>query len=534
MAKKKDKGSEKKVIDKLSQLISRMSDEDWDDLADCFYRGDSKAQLNNNYYRYKRPDYSKTKSDVFNWFGPFWNVQLDDDKKELCHFVRDDAERFTDIQRQDEIHDYFYSLFGRFNKDYKNNAWRLYGPLWILETFHYEDKLDLVLEVLRQDAYFYDQYLDNNEKFFASVLCQLGKNQLPVLVDFMSEQGLIPSSKAFVFDAIVEIALSQPSARLQAISAILKYLDKAYALCKQGAVAVNIDHYAYTLATAHIKEALPMLRKLYADLNLPSLDVEGIEEVESIMNDETIKFRYKYFSFNEYLENEDYFDIGFGFNDEDIDDFCSDDDDDWDFDDDDDDEDWDIDDEDEEYDIFWPVDDNEDQKRYTIKVELRDAPEEISRTLDVPSNIKLFALKEVIMKSFGRTDELTIFEYHKGLDRYLSDDMCMVLGYTDTKNAQYFTLQQLLKKKNDQAELFVDGKMQLTHQITLIKKGKYADDDPEEWLIDLVSAKGVYPVKSCKSMDEHAKKIASKKYRKLNETTIIDDLRRWEWQAFDE
>lgn len=539
MAKKKDKSTDKMMDDFLkmmSEYAKDLTPENQQKIDDILTgKTDVDDTINEMFYRYERPDYSKLGTREITWLGPFFNAEPDDNRVSLCGWVKDESERLPLEQKRDDLRKYFYTLFDTFDKNEKYDEWKFYGPLWMMEYLKLNDCLDVVLEALRQDAHFFSAFIELSYPYMTAVLRQLGSGQMDVLKDFLYEKGLVPASKVPVFDAIVSIAIHEPAQRLAALSTISAYLSHCYDICIQGADASNIDHYANTLATAHIKEMLPILEKLYHDVEIPPLEFsDGIKDVKEIMDDEDVPFRFEHDSLNDYLMDlygdpttKPYRDMPYGHffteaemkeldkkaekvrkefkeNDDFDDDYLN--------------------------SLYPPaLDSDEPQQCYTVKVALEEAPVPVSRTFTVPSNIYLREFAELIMTAFGRKD-LPHFHFECQKEYYTPEDSNPVID--PEHDADLITLQHLLKKEGQQIGFTLLGGSKLDvyfweHNIVLKEISEY--EDPEGYyLVDLEGAEGAYPPKACKNMKEYEKRLRTGKIRRINDMTIADNLNRWE------
>ncbi len=466
-------------------------------------------KINDMFYDYKKPDYESLivgDKRVISWPGPFWNAQDDDNPRELCEFVANDAKNLSPEQQRNDLRDYLYRLYADFDPERHENVWKFYGPMWMLEKLHRENPklpsdLDIALEALRQDGYFYEQFLSADADYMAAVLYQLGWQQIPVLLDFLNEGGRYPMVKRIAFDAIVMTALNRPELRLKAVSTLATYLNRCYNICLQGASSANIPEYANSLATAHISETLPLLKKIYnSGIELPPMYFDDFEDVKKTMDDKSIPYKYDYSSLDDYMheeskrhdkqEKENRYDslldalaelygeeLG---NDGD------------------------------EY--YKPMTDGDKvDKPFYVTVELQGAPEEVSRTLRVPSNIYMTNLVEVLFVAFTAKNDI-----RKIVPPYrITDNAGNELNVLNDE-----ALIDYCKKKGDTIWLETKhNKETWRHKITLNKVGRTFPDDG--YYLDITNAVGEYPGHSCKSMADYAKKFATKKRHKKPDTSLI-------------
>ena len=182
MAKKKDDGFEE-FLEAFQDLLSLRDKGAGNTFSDMY---DQALELmNTNFYRYKRPDYKKGYDNIVpDWLGPMWNAQHDDSIRELCDFVANDGKNVDEEQKRKDFKKYLWFLFDAYKQDDTNSVWKLYGIYWLMEHFGIKD-LDLVLESLRQDAYFISHYTLGVEDMMISALYQNADGNLDMLKEFM-------------------------------------------------------------------------------------------------------------------------------------------------------------------------------------------------------------------------------------------------------------------------------------------------------------------------------------------------------------
>ena len=205
--KMKKKGSTK-GFDALLAKIERqnsfdgLSEKDFDLLqAALLIEGQREKVYNTLYYSYEKPEYEEMSPAARSWLLPFWNVEQDDNKVSLCAFVDEDGKSLSDSQRESFLCQYLHELYGSFTPFKPGtapNEWRFFGPLWLMEKYQMKDSLNIVLEALRQDAFFMTTYVVDQADYLSALLYQLGRNQVDILGKFLYEDGLIPTGKPIV------------------------------------------------------------------------------------------------------------------------------------------------------------------------------------------------------------------------------------------------------------------------------------------------------------------------------------------------
>ena len=183
-------------------------------------------------------------------------------------------------------------------------------------------------------------------------------------------------------------------------------------------------------------------------------------------------------------------------------------------------------------DIHGIYDVSEKAKRYTVRVELVDAPEKVTRTLQLPSNMVLSGFAQLIMLAFGRQDVPEPYEFvEEDGFRFVSDDEEFALDkdYWKMDDVEFNTVGFLLQKKGETVSFNIrKGKKKVIwrHTIVLEKSGRYTEKS--EHRIELLKGEGFYPSKSMKSMDDYVKHFQQDKPKKPNFDGIRQRIRDFE------
>jgi hypothetical protein len=505
MSKKKheEEGSAAEMlIDQILSHLSEMSEEERK-IAMQMLIGTSDEDsndpeyLNSRYYKYEGPEvYNKGSKRVPKWLKEMWDAYDYDSWLQLCQDTDEKGKELNDEKRSQDIRKYLYMLIDEFYycQYPEPNPIRLIGPLWLIEKHQLTDCLGLILELLRQDAWFYTAYIDHAPQCLSAVLYQIGKDEPKKLIDILYEDGLIPLIKPIVFNALIWITLRQPQNRLGVIAMLTAYLNHCLKICKKGASARNVPIYGRALAYAHINEARPILKRLFTEVK--TLDMEVFQEIKRIYDDPTDHLEgFLFDSIDGYLNHQEEQDGNWDYDEEDY-----------------------YDDEEEEEILETDLyDRRKEQKRYTIRVELTDAPELVERTLQVPSNIRLKALAQLIMVAFGRQEEPTEYLYQTK-DNLYPDSSC-----------HSFTLGDMLKRKNQSALFIIYNKKNDTHWkhgIVLEKSADYSERTTN--YITLLDGRGTYPSASIPDMDTYLLRFMDGKLKKPNFKTVREHIREFE------
>jgi hypothetical protein len=439
------------------------------------------------YYRYLRPDYRKfVKGCKPNWLGMIYFLMNDDDPYQICNLVWRGCQNIPTDDRTRDLRYYVYFILSEYEKDCAYYPWVLLGAFWLMAKMKWEDGVDLILETLRQDAFFFNTFFNDYEAVVAAALYELGKNKTDDLESFMREDGLMPQAKVIVFTALTQIVNGSES-KEEKLPTFLAWCNEYFADCvseyKKGQCFDEIDYYIAALVNLHVEEALPLIEKCLKALPvLKDIIHVGVTDIKDIINDSERYLSKKYPVINDYLlaqwsggtELLDMEDVGIGSLGE-----------------------WHDDDE-------VTYDKDKDSKLFTISVRLNNAENlghTVSVRLKVCSNMRLSALMEILMVAFDQKyDEwgsIIVPEY-VFLDKYgnyyskkygWTTDALLDAGL-NTSNSYDNVLSDVLQKPGDVLRMYTRYFTiePWSHDVIL-----ETTDDREYCLPTLLSSEGCYP-----------------------------------------
>ena len=547
MSKKKDgKDDFFKIIRELNDTLSSMNEEE-KELFEDLVKGNVNPEkmIDENWHTYELPDYSAMIHPLAEWLRPLATFSHLSEFKEQCLKAAKEAEKLERAQLVADLHNFIYTYLAFMYDEnevfqVKRSNKHLFAAFWLISHFNLTEMLDDVLETLRQKyAVLNYVYLTGTEFVGTAILHEIGKNQMEKLVEFLNSQGYIPMVKPIVFDALAYTYMLDPDLRLKALHHINNYLQRCLDIGLQGGHVANISHYAHTLACVHAKETLPMLRRIYKSIDIPAIEVKNIREVEKIMADKSqtlhavlpktmddfaedivqmaIEKRLDELDDRNALDDED---------EEDWDDF---DDEDWeeldeDDEDNEEDEDLDEDDEDEEdFNIYF--DEDMEQKKYILKVTLDGTKKKVERLLQVPSNLYLDNLAHFLFLSFEWYDDATsvwfedarkkYFKSHSSDDEPDNDDELFMADYV---------VSDLISRRSPKVGFCIQvGSTIWKCKVRLQETGMY-DEDDEEPYVQLLQAKGSFPVYTMVTMDDYERSYEAGRLKEPDLEELNEDI----------
>ena len=140
--------------------------------------------------------------------------------------------------------------------------------------------------------------------------------------------------------------------------------------------------------------------------------------------------------------------------------------------------------------------------KYTIRISLKDVSPTVWRKLEIPSNVRLSHLAEILICAMG-WEGYHLYQFKKGQDIYNEpdedDEDDMDFGFVVPRykyhNSHEYSLAQVLAQKGDKMTLEYDFGDGWEHQVSLSKIESYTDEEPP--FPRLISGKNACPPEDC-------------------------------------
>lgn len=468
MTKKKNSPSLNNIFEDLMSLLTPEEQQMAIELLNNGPNGINE-ELSHIYYHHQCPDYSLIAQPIAPYLMCLWTMEDVSDLSPVELYVSCSEIPQETLER--DLRNFIFNILVAYRKmPEKCYSYRMWYALGMMEHFHMERCLDIVLEVLRQDLDFYDFYFGYlYENMLSAIIYQLGRNHLDVLMDFMKEPGLLPMAKYRVVEAVAHIVIAHPAQRIEVMGWFCKLLNDYFDLLKDQendiCSTLLLDHITACMMDIRGVETLPILEKIYRTYHIEPYGIPNVSVLKK-------KMPYTEMHGLEMERVEDYLDEVFeAANDE----------------------------EDEE-DFYEDPLYMEDQpaKKLKIKIELKDSEPLVWRTLEVPSNICLERFAEVVEVAMG-WDGYHLHQFIKGNTYYLSpedgvEDFCLD-GLNKQEDSSSISLGELLRRKGSKMEYeydFGDGWM---HAITVESRQDYKKGEIPA--IVLLDGKNACPPEDC-------------------------------------
>lgn len=447
------------------------------------------------YYSYNAPDYSKMCEPICKelaFMHPDYDFEENQDSisdtdiyQKLCDYLA----TLSTAEQAETINNILMAHLAKWHsEDDDIYMFPVQAAVAAMEHFHLHGCLPMMLELLRQDLEFFECFFFNDDLDFmipGVIYHIIGKEDLPVLMEYMKTGGMIFYFKRYIALAVAHLAKNDSSA-LSDIQQWLIDIIKFYEPIGEDTDMFDngtLDTLIYCCIHTNNIAAKDDIVRLYSKYDIPDVMVKGGEKEFrktikkanlGTLCDETFPESGEE-DFMRFLKKNDVVDE----DDEDYDDEDYDNDDEFNLDD----YDW------QEYSpysqiskaIYKPILASS-MKKYTLRITLENIKPEIWRELEVPSNINLTSLAAIIINAMGwQEDHLHHFinknSYYSTSPYEIND----LRG--NNKDGSKYCIGELLKKAGDKATFEYDFGDSWYHTITL-KSISEPDSKPKVALID--------------------------------------------------
>ncbi len=477
MAKKK-KDTEFDIEDVLQSLLSQFPEDQQEFILQKMMElgPDGMNNFLNLEYKYKRPDYTKQAKLMPDYMQQLMDAAMPHDVLEAYDKAHQALEQLGDDEKEKELRNFIFNLLAyglthKLSEETSKSCLPLFAAMQLVIDFNLTSLRNDVLETVKQDAHFYEFYFSAFDDVIAYTIAKLFKDDLDSLKTMMATPGFIYSAYISIVNSVVQMAIDHPEMRLKVILWLGDNIKGCYGKTLQ---PESIDLIVTFLAQIKAAELLPMLKELYNTGAIPSLVVEGgFKEAQKLLKKGTDDLQVNFKDIREMLgalaehgiESDSLF-----------------------YDDDEEEED------DDDYKEIVNRITNIPVYKYTLDITLDHSPHEVYRQLEVPSDITLAALGEILVAAVGWEGEHQHqFIANKGKDYYGIPQKSYGLDYDyDTR---HYCVEDLLKRVGSKLSWEYDFGDSWLHTIKLVAKEKV--EDSSDIKIRLTKGSGACPPEDC-------------------------------------
>lgn len=495
------------LADLIHHILAQMTEEEQQVAFDAITRYLNSVNENlSREYTHQRLDYNQMIQPLAPYLMPLWEMEELDDYLPCQLYNACDKIPKKELER--DLRNFVFNLLAKYSCSPDDSCdYQLWYVLSVMERYRLEHCLDIVLEILRQDKSFIGYCFGLiPANLLAAIVYQLGRKQLPVLMEFMKEPGLLPLAKYRVAQAVAHIVITTPARRGEVMGWFGKLLNYYYEVLKDEhntiCPTILIDYITACMLDIRGVENLPILEKIYHTYNLSSEDIPNIEEVKEKMPHTEmcgLEIDSVVMAVDEYL-NDYLIEVAGG----------------------DDEEDEGV--EDPLYLMHLPA------KKMRIRMELEDTQLPVWRTVEVPSNICLERFAGVINEAMG---------WHGcHLHQFIASDVCyMPSDYEedgflpkeeDISDSSIISLAEVLPEEDSDMRYEYDFGDSWMHYITVESIQDYAPGETQS--VVLLDGANACPPDDCGGISGYNRLVESLKNPRSKEAR---EYRNWLGYTFD-
>ncbi|WP_443701900.1 plasmid pRiA4b ORF-3 family protein [Prevotella sp.] len=451
----------------LDQMKGRNIFEDYESLMD-------------NMYSYKAPSYSTLAQPMPDFMQKLFGARSIADVYTAYSEAKARMQDMAQDEREKTTRNFLLNILAKMQNGEVEVSNTNQMPLWagmaLVEKFDMKALADTILEVLvKQNYKFYQCYIDAYEEDCEYIISKVCCGQLDTLSQLMHTTGFLPSAYPMIVNAVVLMAKHDRANRLK----YLAWVSTTVVDCVEETLQAELlDRLIEAAAEANATELLPLLKILYDKYKILSVTAPTYKDAENIIRNGNDHEYIEYNSLEELLDGMKEKEENDGMQNDsmnDYNDFFWDDDEDY-F--------WD--------DIFITSQKNVDM--FTLNVTLNNAPLEIMRQIEVPSNIRLDALAEILTIAMGwEGSHLNQFKDNgKFYEETSYEDDAFYKECGRKKFGQHeYSLRDLLNRKGNKILWEYDFGDGWEHSVTLESRRK--KPACEEYAVRLLKGKNACP-----------------------------------------
>lgn len=312
MAKKKKNSRDEfdgMLMSELDNMLSSLSPDMQAQLLKGMYdmMGDGKDMINiqNESYEYQRPDYAKDAQPLAECLVNLPNAAKPSEALAEYAHIHSVMEELSKEENEQMLRNYLMNVLADgLTHDFQNEKEKSGLPLFVVfqlvDDFQLTGLFDVILETLKQAPNFFQFYYGSFEDVATLILARVGTEHLDELKEIMEADVFVAEVYPIVFNAVVQMALENPSCRLRVLTWVANVLKS----CLETTIPVMaMDWTVKSLAQIKAVELLPMFKDIYKVCDVPPIVIKnGIKGVTKLLTKGTDEQIVDFTSFKEMLE----------------------------------------------------------------------------------------------------------------------------------------------------------------------------------------------------------------------------------------
>ena len=279
--KKKGKNSGNPVLNALTEMLNQMSPEEkmmlMADLENFAQSGRSLGDVQENVYAYQRPDYTQQVKPLAEYLQYLFSAYMPSEILAAYNVAHREMASLSHQKQEEAMRNFFMFILADglthdFEEDMEISGLPIIAAFQLVDDFKLTGLFDVILETLKQNQSFYEFYYSGYEEAITLILAHVGVGHLEELKEMMKTDGFMPEVYPTVFNAVVQMAVENPSCRLQ----ILEWVTDVLKSCIEFTIpAMTMDWIVKSLAQIEAAELLPMIKNIYKKYSVPPVEIEN-------------------------------------------------------------------------------------------------------------------------------------------------------------------------------------------------------------------------------------------------------------------
>lgn len=288
--KKKGNSSGNPVLDALTEMLNGMSPEEkmmlMADLENFASSGRSLGEMQESVYTYQRPDYTQQVKPLPEYLQQLFDAFTPSEVLEAYEVAHKAMASLSQQEQEEAMRNFFMFILADglthdFEEDVETSGLPIVAAFQLVDDFKLTGLFDVILETLKQNQSFYEFYYSGYEEVTTLILAHVGVGHLEELKEMMKTDGFMPEVYPTVFNAVVQMAVENPSCRLQVLAWVTDVLKSCIDFTMP---AMAMDWIVKSLAQIKAAELLPMIKNIYKEYRVPPVEIEnGIKGVTKLL-----------------------------------------------------------------------------------------------------------------------------------------------------------------------------------------------------------------------------------------------------------
>ena len=279
--KKKGKNSGNPVLNALTEILNGMSPEEkmmlMADLENFASSGRSLGEMQESVYTYQRPDYTQQVKPLAEYLQHLFCAYMPSEILAAYDVAHREMASLSQQEQEEAMRNFFMFILADgltrdFEKDMEVSGLPIIAVFQLVDDFKLTGLFDVILETLKQNQSFYEFYYNGYEEATTLILAHVGVGHLEELKEMMKTDGFMPEVYPTVFNAVVQMAVENPTCRLQ----VLEWVTDVLKSCIDFTIpAMAMDWIVKSLAQIEAVELLPMIKNIYKKYSVPPVEIEN-------------------------------------------------------------------------------------------------------------------------------------------------------------------------------------------------------------------------------------------------------------------